>query len=51
MNKIELKIDYDEFCNWYFDDDADIKADKIDNLIKDGVVSIQCIADRVCYLP
>ena len=51
MNKIKLKVNYDDFCNWYFDDDADIQADTIDNLIKDGVVSIQCIADRVCYLP
>ena len=32
MNKIKLKVNYDDFCNWYFDDDADIQADTIDNL-------------------
>lgn len=49
MNKIELKVDYDEFCNWYFDD---ITSDSIiTDLITDGVVSIKCIADSVGYLP
>ena len=47
--KIELKVDYEAFCNWYFDD---ITADSvITDLINDGVVSIQCIADKVYYIP
>lgn len=45
-----LKVDYCDFCNWYFSD-ADTMADTIDKLIKDGAVSIQCIADRVSYIP
>ena len=50
MNKIELKIDYDEFCNWYFDD-RDNASSTVQELIRDGVVSIQCIANKVGIIP
>lgn len=49
-NKIKLNVNYDAFCNWYFSDS--MYADQVvEDLIKDGEVSIQCIADRVGYLP
>ena len=49
MNKIELKVSYDDFCNWYFDDDT-IESTVLD-LIAEGTLSIQCIANKVVYLP